>query len=433
MTKEYAPGIPNKKSFMVIPTITNTTITDYVLHEHHAEKAGKHFDFRLKLGGKAISWAMRYFPFSPKEKRLAIRQPDHTVQYMSFTGEITDGYGKGKVYIKDSGKCKVEYANRDMVKVVFISTQHQKELLLKRTSEQNWIMMNVTRPRKLSDPIGKKSYKDLTKKDIKPYIDDDNFIFQPKIDGAHNILLMEEGKHPRIISHRKSKKSDTGLIEHTHRFPGLCCDKVPKELAGVYRGEVYALKERDQLLPAEELGGILNSKIDKSLETQKQKNIRLRMALFGMPDQKRKELIKFLGDPFEDIETAEKPDQKKAMLDSIKNKSHKLTEEGVVVINKNTGTPHKWRVRPDYDVYIRKFFDGDGKYKDLAVGGFFYSYTPNGPIMGKVGTGFVDKQRVDMKKNPQKYVGRVATLHATRKTKSGALFQPSFVRMHLDK
>jgi DNA ligase D-like protein (predicted 3'-phosphoesterase) len=433
MAKEYAPGIPSKGKMSSIPTISNSITTNYVIHEHHAERAGKHFDFRLSINGKALSWAMRYFPFSPKEKRLAIRQSDHTVQYMNFTGEITDGYGKGKVYIKDKGKCLVEYANRDMIKVVFLSTQHPKELLLKRTNDKNWIMMNVTRARKASDPLGKNSYKDLTKKDIAPYVDSDKYYFQPKIDGAHNILIMESGKHPRIVSHRKSKKSDTGLIEHTHRFTGLTKSKVPSHLAGMYRGEVYATGKRGQLIPAEQLGGILNSKVDKSLDTQKAKDIKMRMALFGVPGTKQKELIKFLGDPFEDIETAETKDQKKAMIDSIKNKSHRLTEEGVIVIKKDTGTPYKWRVRPDYDVYIRRFFDGAGKYKDLAVGGFHYSFTPNGPIMGKVGTGFTDYQRMDMKKNPGKYLGRVATLHATRKTKTGALFQPSFQRMHLDK
>ncbi len=103
------------------------------------------------------------------------------------------------------------------------------------------------------------------------------------------------------------------------------------------------------------------------------------------------------------------------------------------MINKSTGATAKYRIRPDYDVYIRQFFDGEGKYSGRAVGGFYYSYTPNGKIVGKVGTGFTDVQRIDMFKHPSNYLGKVATLFATRKTKTGALFQPAFYRMHLDK
>ena len=113
MPKENAPGIPRKTAMAAIPTKKVTSTTNYVIHEHHAERAGKHYDFRLNLNGKAYSWAMRYFPWGAKEKRLAIRQPDHTLSYMSFKGEITDGYGKGKVYIKESGNIKVEYSGPD--------------------------------------------------------------------------------------------------------------------------------------------------------------------------------------------------------------------------------------------------------------------------------------------------------------------------------
>jgi len=34
---------------------------------------------------KAYSWAIRHWP-APGEKRLAIRQPDHTMAYINFSG-----------------------------------------------------------------------------------------------------------------------------------------------------------------------------------------------------------------------------------------------------------------------------------------------------------------------------------------------------------
>jgi hypothetical protein len=38
-----------------------------------------------------------------------------------------------------------------------------------------------------------------------------------------------------------------------------------------------------------------------------------------------------------------------------------------------------------------------------------------------------------MFKNPDKWIGRVAVVAAKEKMESGALFQPSFMRIHLDK
>lgn len=427
-------GIPDRSKFSTIPTVNSEFYTNYVLHSHAAEKAGQHFDFRLNIQNTAYSWAMRYWPKTPKEKRLGVRQPDHTVKYMSFTGGIEDGYGKGKVAITDSGKCKVKYCSPREIHVILLSGQHPVDLYLKYTGDKNWLFINVTKTRDEKTPLGKDSYKDLTKRDITSYLKDKDYVAQPKIDGAHNILILEKGKSPSIVSHRKSKRSSTGLIEHTHRFKDLnLSSKTPKDLAGEYRGEVYALKDGKTLIPAEQLGGLLNSKIEKSLREQDLSNIHLRMALFGLDEEKNSKIRSLLGNTFEPVPTAKSEEEKVSLIDSVRSGKNKLTEEGVVFIHTPTGKFLKYRLRPDFDVFIRKFFEGQGKYSDSGVGGFWYSMTEEGPLVGKVGTGFTDSQREDMYKNPEKYIGRVATLHATRKTKTGSLFQPSFVRMHLDK
>lgn len=434
MPKEYAPGIPDKKKLSSIPTKSKPFITNYVIHSHAAERAGQHFDFRLNINNVAYSWAMRYFPDAPGEKRLGIRQPDHTIGYMAFSGIIKDGYGKGKVTIRESGVCKIKYCGHNRIHVILLSGQHPKDLFMKKTWGGNkWLVMNVTKKKSSNTPTGKAKLKDLTKKDISKYIKDEKYAFQPKIDGAHNILILPKDKPPQIISHRESKRSGTGIIDHTHRFPNLPLEPTPPELSGVYRGEVYATSKGRRLIPAEELGGLLNSKIEKSLSKQKKDDIKMRMALFGLPENKQKALVDFLGDTFEPIETEYKKEKKENLLEEIRQGLHKKTREGIVILNRETGETSKYRLRPDYDVYVRRMFPGAGKYEGNSVGGFHYSSTSRGPILGKVGTGFTDKQRKDMFKNPQKYLGRVATLEATRRTKSGALFQPSFIRMHLDK
>ena len=63
-----------------------------------------HFDFRLEKDGVLKSWAIpRSIPQNAGEKRLAIEVEDHDLDYADFEGEITEGYGKGKVKIWDRG------------------------------------------------------------------------------------------------------------------------------------------------------------------------------------------------------------------------------------------------------------------------------------------------------------------------------------------
>ncbi|MBI5390341.1 ATP-dependent DNA ligase [Candidatus Woesearchaeota archaeon] len=79
----------------------------YVIQEHHATQL--HYDLRLEWEGVAKSWALPKIP--PVEegiKRLAVHVEDHTVDYMTFEGNITEGYGKGTVKIWDSGTWEPE-------------------------------------------------------------------------------------------------------------------------------------------------------------------------------------------------------------------------------------------------------------------------------------------------------------------------------------
>ena len=94
--------------------------------------------------------------------------------------------------------------------------------------------------------------------------------------------------------------------------------------------------------------------------------------------------------------------------------------------------PIKAKLKEEHDVYIRKIFGGERAYKKDMAGGFEYSHTPNGPIVGKVGTGFSERIRRDMWENPDKYTGLIAKVNAQEKFESGALRAPSFQMLHLD-
>ena len=58
------------------------------------------------------SWVVPKGPSTdPKEKRLAIRRPDHPLDYATFEGVISDGeFGLGPVFVWDTGP----YENRTM-------------------------------------------------------------------------------------------------------------------------------------------------------------------------------------------------------------------------------------------------------------------------------------------------------------------------------
>lgn len=75
----------------------------FVVHEHFSKH--HHFDFRLERDGVLKSWAVpKGLPERDGERRLAIAVEDHPLDYIGFSGVISEGeYGAGKVTVADSG------------------------------------------------------------------------------------------------------------------------------------------------------------------------------------------------------------------------------------------------------------------------------------------------------------------------------------------
>jgi adenylate kinase family enzyme len=151
--RQFAPGLPSKKKLTPFPTVElgKPRIMEFGVHDHHARRAGRHFDLRIGDGRTDIahSWAIPKARLpAPGEKLLAIMQPDHTVGYMSFSGLLPEGYGFGKVDLPIRGRCEVIEANENKVRLEFTKDRKTTELLLFRTKGNSWLVTNTTKPKK---------------------------------------------------------------------------------------------------------------------------------------------------------------------------------------------------------------------------------------------------------------------------------------------
>lgn len=86
------------------------TNSQFVVMEHHAKRAGLHWDIRFKVPGKTDwdSFASRKEPpMKAGEKRMITRTTWHSEEEALYTGKIESGYGAGELIKWDGGPCEV--------------------------------------------------------------------------------------------------------------------------------------------------------------------------------------------------------------------------------------------------------------------------------------------------------------------------------------
>lgn len=451
MAAEFAPGIPAGRVIQPPPTIKSPRTLEFGIHHHHADRAGEHFDLRLgdTETGHAHSWALRYLP-KPGERRLAVEQVTHTIPYMDWEGRIEKGYGKGEVALARRDKAEVISSSKGHVRFNVYSGKETEEYLLRRLrpENKNWALHNVTPSRTTSVaalPSSKPSYKVLKPEKID--VKDPNTELQAKIDGAHVLYRFgETGRTPRIFSYRPTERA-TGVIDHTQRVPDFWQRKTPSAMKDtILRGELYAVDDKGKALPAARVGGILNANVWKSREKQEQEG-RLVPVIFDVvrwkgkdvesaPYSEKKELLQqaITHAPWLQLpRTAVTPKEKAKLIKDIASGKEKSTEEGVIEWHKDKPVPKKAKFLYEKDVVVRNVFAEEGKKrKGTMAGGFEFSYTKSGPIIGRVGTGMTHSMKKDLLENPDKYVGLTARVKVQKAPAHYAPRAPVFHSFHLD-
>lgn len=215
----------------------------------------------------------------------------------------------------------------------------------------------------------------------------------------------------------------------------------------VLRGEIYGQNEQGQAIPPQELGGLLNASLGKSLDDQMARKIQLKQLAFDIdqmgskavprdtPYDARlkmvKSLLQYLPKTVHAPQEAKTPSSALRLWRQIQGGEHPLSHEGVV-IHPPTGKPAKIKLQEEQDVFVREMFPGLGKYQGKGVGGFRYSLDPKGPVLGEVGSGLSDEIRSQMHTMPGDFLGRVARVRSQGRFPSGALRAPSLIAMHED-
>ena len=447
-TAEEAVGIPSRKFYGDVSKLPNGQLIKYVLQSHAAHRAGLHGDLRFgtpKLG--LYSWAVpragEGMP-PPGERYLALQQPQHSHDYAEFEGEIPKGqYGGGSVKTTDIGQVLLTKVQPDQINFVVAHNKQPETFTLKQTQGKNWMLINTTpQESEALEAHEKQHYTVVDPEKVDKFLTGEH-AGSAKIDGAAMLYDLMKDKI-EAVSYRPSKSG--APIIHTYRMGTTGID-VPEDMQGmILRGEAYGEKE-GRSIPVQQLSGILNSSTAKALETQKSKQIRMKNAIFDIlrgpggsePPANYSDRLRMIqeavgrlpGKKFNIPPTSTDPDEQRRMMEDIRSGGNPLTHEGMVFTPlQGEGKPAKLLYPKEADVYVRNIFPAELQDGEPRAGGFEYSNEPEGPVVGRVGTGFSHDTLKDMLANPDTYIGRKARIEAKEQFPSGAWRAPVYKTLH---
>lgn len=453
LAADYAPGIPDKRMYGdPLGTLKPGDITDFVLQHHSTVRNPKHPHYDLRLGTPATnlySWAVPNADMpGPGEVRRPIPQTYlHAHQYGSFEGKLGPGYGAGTVRMADKGKAIVTRVTPNTLHFTLGHTKVPTRYVLVHLGGRDgklWQLIGRPMPGKVPGVGEKPIYKQISA------VDQDEAIakavqVQEKIDGAHGLLNI--GPKGEVDIYSVNPRTTGQPISHTERM-GLFGLRVPRSLReSAFRGEMYYTDRTGKAISFKDTSGLLNSLPAKSLETQRSRGLRPRIALFdaiqqrgqrleGSPltlrQQYTKELLQHLpAEIFHEPQTATTLSEKSTTISDIKEGRNPRTQEGVMLVMPDDKVM-KLKNKQEATGYLTGTFPGTGKRKGTA-GGLTFATEPKGEGTGRVGTGFSNEELQDIVTNLEEYMGRPMRLEHQGQFGSGKLRAPSWKGFETDK
>ncbi len=431
----------------------------FVIQYHEAR--AKHFDFRLEHKGVLISFAVpKGLSFNPKVKRLAVKVEDHPLDYMNFEGIIPKGnYGAGTVEIYDIGNYEAiedmdEGLKKGFIKIVLNGEKIKGSFSIIKIDEKNWLIIknkDEYSTTKIKKEISKLPFKEVNVQ-LATLSNDlpkgKEWIYEIKYDG-YRMIAFKENKKVKILSRNNN--------DYSNKFNKICESiKNIEDDNFILDGEIVSFDEKGR------------SDFKLLQENLKSKNNDFQYVIFDLlalngtdlrelPLIKRKEKLERLLYECEPNLIYSKHVDKG--LESFKfAKENNL--EGIIAKNKNA--PYIEKRSTDWlkiKCYLRQEFIIIGyltseKNEDLsALVLGYYDSNKNLKYVGKVGTGFNEKQRNELnekfnkikrKSSPlkeriniknvnwltPKYVCEIKFIEFT---KDKLLRQPSFISLRNDK
>lgn len=464
---EFAPGIKSKNEYGDFSDLSPSDRIKLIIQKHLARRAGKHYDIRLGNEDTGlVSFSTKKEPPIPRPedkgvKRLLIQQPLHEFDYKDFEGEIESGYGAGKVEKVSEEDVLISEAGKDKLLFTTMGRYPERFVLIRPRQFMNkeWLLQNIT-PTEFPPP--KRTYINIKSKDVEKEFNKitSSDTIEAKVDGALGIFKILKDKL-EILSHRKSKRINRPIF-YTEKFFGYFPKLTKKSDLfddTIFLGEVYAVKQDEDgnevPLSPNELSGILNSTLKNALDYIEDNNIKFKSYVFDVirfrgkdidwnkvPYSERlkmvQSLVNELNKNFDEKKFREPvfvfgKDKAKELWEKLK-KDRKLYTDGIIIWPEY-GKPKKLKFFDEVDVYIRDIIPEERtseERKEMA-GKILWSFTPDGEIVGAVGTGMDHRLKEDMLKNPEEYIGRVMRLKFLEKTKDGRLRNPVFISLHEEK
>lgn len=448
---EDAPGLPDRSEMGNLRRLGEAIrqLRPYVVQRHQSEgPAGEHFDLRLRGPEGLYSWAVPKAELpDPGKVRKAIRQPLHTPEYADFEGAIEEGYGAGEVETERKGQAMItdiRIQGSPPSEISFtLAGRHPERYTLKKTDDEDWMLIGTTPTKGPGED--KEHYEKVEEGEELDELVEKVSGDRPmsvKVDGARTLLKIMKDK-AELMSHRT--RSDTGgPILHTERVaPELLENRdIPESLQNrTLLGELYATRPSEEdgreVLSSTEISGLLNSTIQRAREKAVEDDLKWRLGLFGaaggVDPQQMRRLGQKARETFGDLITqppeATDPQSARRMLEAIQSGKHELSEEGAVF--QTPGGPVKFKPTEETDVIMRGITPGTGRNED-TLGALQYSLTPEGPVVGRVGSGLTDEMRQQIAQNVQDWLGRVARIEAQEQFPSGAYRAPRLLGFHED-